>query len=189
MPPTDEADELPIERPHPHDLAAVASLDARSFPSGWGIESLATDLDRDGRGVWFRVLREGTSVVAYLVAWWLADEVHVIRVAVEPARRREGHARRLLEALLEMAATAGARLVTLEVRASNRAARALYGALGFTEVGVRPGYYPDRDPPEDAVLLTRWMVPPDPSARAGGGEGDGGGSPEGVGGPPGRVGG
>lgn len=159
-----------LETPTPDDLARVADLDARAFPTGWGIESLARDLARDGQGVWFRVLRENEVLVAYLVAWWLADDVHVVRVGVEPARRREGHARRLLEALLEVAKDSGARLVTLEVRASNRAARALYGALGFDEVGRRRGYYPDADPPEDAVLLTRWIdrsPDPDQPARSG----------------------
>jgi ribosomal-protein-alanine N-acetyltransferase len=151
---------LEVVRVTPDDLDAVAALDARAFAIPWTQKSLAQDVARDGQGTWCRLLREGGEVVAYLIAWWLLDEVHVVRVAVDPAHRRRGHARRLVEALVLAAGHSGARLVTLEVRASNVAAWALYGSLAFAVVGRRPGYYDDVTPPEDAILLTRWIDPP-----------------------------
>src|SRR5213078_3750776 len=45
-----------------------------------------------------------------------------------------------------------ARVMTLEVRLSNQAAKALYARFGFRPVGIRPRYYSDNG--EDALILT-----------------------------------
>ncbi len=72
-------------------------------------------------------------------------------VGVHPERRRRGIARALVRTLLGALGAAGARQVYLEVRESNVAARQLYAAYGFGEVGRRARYY--RRPVEDAVIL------------------------------------
>ncbi len=100
--------------------------------------------------------RRGTTsrgIRAYCAYQVVADEAHVHNLAVVPEARRQGLARRLLALTLEIAAGKGARAVHLEVRAGNAAARALYRAMGFDEVGKRHGYY--SAPVEDAVLLSR----------------------------------
>jgi ribosomal-protein-alanine N-acetyltransferase len=83
-----------------------------------------------------------------------ADEVEILLVAVVPHARRRGVGRALVEALL---ADAGARRAHLEVRASNRAAIALYERTGFVAAGVRKRYYADG---EDALVMARTVETP-----------------------------
>lgn len=102
-------------------------------------------------GVPFLVAETDAGVVGYAIGRVAADEGEILNVAVQPEWRRRGIARRLVEALLAALAAAGARQVYLEVRESNVAARQLYTAFGFGEVGRRARYY--RRPVEDAVVL------------------------------------
>ena len=102
-------------------------------------------------GVPFLVAETDAGVVGYAIGRVAADEGEILNVAVQPEWRRRGIARRLVEALLAALAAAGARQVYLEVRESNVAARQLYAAFGFGEVGRRARYY--RRPVEDAVVL------------------------------------
>lgn len=91
--------------------------------------------------------------VAGLVGlWFVMDEAHVVIIGNRPADRRKGIGELLLIAAMEAAVRRGARVVTLEVRSSNKAARALYHKYGFREVGVRKRYYADNN--EDAVIMT-----------------------------------
>lgn len=133
------------------DRDAVLALEAVTEPRPLGWTALGAEAaGPDGCLV---VLREGDAVVrGFASGRLLAGTVHVLRLAVDPASRRRGHGRALLAALLAWAVEVAADEVTLEVRAGNVAARALYGAAGFAEVGRRPRYYPDG---EDAVLMTR----------------------------------
>ena len=68
-----------------------------------------------------------------------------------PDVRRGGIGRALVQAVISALAARGVRQIYLEVRESNAGARAMYGALGFQEVGRRRGYY--RRPAEDAIVL------------------------------------
>jgi ribosomal-protein-alanine N-acetyltransferase len=79
------------------------------------------------------------------------DELHINSLAVEEGWRRRGVARRLLAHVIRHAVEAGARGATLEVRASNQAARALYEGLAFKVEGLRRDYY--QEPREDALIL------------------------------------
>jgi ribosomal-protein-alanine N-acetyltransferase len=101
---------------------------------------------------------------AYIVYWVVADEMHLLNLAVHPARRRQGIARALLTEALARVRTQGVVVVWLEVRPSNAAALALYQAFGFEEVGVRPGYYSDCG--EDALVYAlTWASPSGPDGK------------------------
>ena len=76
--------------------------------------------------------------------------MHLLNLAVHPARRRRGISRALLTASLEKARGQGAEVVWLEVRPSNQAALTLYQSFGFKEVGIRQNYYTDNG--EDALI-------------------------------------
>ncbi|MBL9039711.1 MAG: ribosomal protein S18-alanine N-acetyltransferase, partial [Archangium sp.] len=88
----------------------------------------------------------------FVIDWLVVDEVHVLNVATDTTFRRQGVARRVLTAVLETGRAQRCRLATLEVRASNTAAKALYASLGFQPVGLRRAYYSDNK--EDAVVMT-----------------------------------
>ena len=90
------------------------------------------------------------GVVAFVVAWQVVDELHLLNVATRIDQRRRGIARALLGAVVAHARPARIRHVLLEVRRSNVAAIALYRAVGFFAMGVRARYYPDD---EDAVEM------------------------------------
>jgi ribosomal protein S18 acetylase RimI-like enzyme len=87
-----------------------------------------------------------------LLAWHIGDELELLDIATDARERRRGLGRALLWALEGEARARGASAIYLEVRPSNGAARSLYVAHGFDEVGRRPRYYPDG---EDALLMRR----------------------------------
>ena len=83
------------------------------------------------------------------------DEAELLTIAVAPDARRKGLGRSLLDQFLAEAATRGAAIVFLEVDSLNTAARALYQARGFTQVGLRRNYYREGPEPSDALVLSR----------------------------------
>ncbi|MBM3156748.1 MAG: ribosomal-protein-alanine N-acetyltransferase [Chloroflexi bacterium] len=92
------------------------------------------------------------KVLGFAGLWFMADEAHLANIAVRLDRRREGIGELLLIAVIDLAIERQARFFTLEVRASNKEAQALYGKFGLIEVGTRRGYYMDNK--EDAVIMT-----------------------------------
>ncbi len=84
--------------------------------------------------------------------WMMAGEAHITNIAVWEKHRRQGIGESLLISLIDLATELNARFITLEVRASNTAAQSLYSKYGFTEAGVRRGYYTDNR--EDGVLMS-----------------------------------
>jgi ribosomal-protein-alanine N-acetyltransferase len=95
------------------------------------------------------------EIVAHGIMSLGADECHVLNLCVHPQWQGMGIGRRLLRRLLALARDKGADTAFLEVRVSNIAARGLYAAEGFCEIGTRRGYYPARNGREDAVVLAR----------------------------------
>jgi ribosomal-protein-alanine N-acetyltransferase len=97
-------------------------------------------------------------IVGFVGFWVMAGEAHITSIAVRTKYRRRGIGELLLIASVEQAMAYNADVVTLEVRASNKGAQALYIKYGFNEVGVRKGYYLDRGPSgdtrEDALIMT-----------------------------------
>ena len=99
------------------------------------------------------------EVNAYGIMSIAAGESHVLNLCVCPAWHGCGLGRQLLAKLLEVARDHRAGTMLLEVRPSNRRALRLYESMGFSEVGVRRGYYPARNGREDALLLAMDLVP------------------------------
>jgi ribosomal-protein-alanine N-acetyltransferase len=84
----------------------------------------------------------------------------VLNLCIEPREQGRGVGRRLLRALLRLAAGHGARRVFLEVRPSNPHAIALYDKEGFNEIGRRPRYYPAHVGREDAIVMAKELLDP-----------------------------
>src|SRR5690606_38019626 len=82
-----------------------------------------------------------------------AGEAHVLNCCVAPTSQGEGHGRRLMRRLIDLARWHHAERIYLEVRPSNTAAIALYHDLGFNEIARRPKYYPTASGREDALVM------------------------------------
>lgn len=91
-------------------------------------------------------------VVGFAGFWFMADEAHLISIALREEYHRLGIGELLLISVIDLATELNARIITLEVRASNIVAQSLYYKYGFTQVGLRHGYYTDNR--EDGVLMT-----------------------------------
>jgi ribosomal-protein-alanine N-acetyltransferase len=131
-------------------------IEELSFPSPWSRRVFEEELGRELSHL--KVLREEPNgpLVAFVNYWVVHDEIHVLNVATHPERRRRGHGRRLMDHVLRIARIRRARLVTLEVRRGNDAARQLYAELGFEAIGVRPRYYENA---EDAIVMMLRLRP------------------------------
>lgn len=133
-------------------LAAIHELCFRT-PRAWSEREFADILA--GPGVFLLPHEFG-----FLIGRVIADEAELLTVAVHPNRRREGIGRALVEQFLKEASTCGATTAFLEVGQRNKAARALYSGLGFSETGRRKDYY--RTPEGgavDALTLSLSLVP------------------------------
>jgi ribosomal-protein-alanine N-acetyltransferase len=133
------------------DVPDVHRIEAASFPMPWPDYAFRQELQTN-RLAHYLVVRAGNETVAYGGMWLLVDEAHITTFAVLPEWRRRGIGGRLMVALMDAALRLKARVMTLEVRLSNKPARALYASFGFKPVGVRPRYYSDNG--EDALIMT-----------------------------------
>ncbi len=144
------------------DLEGVLSIEEASFPHPWTREQFLEELRRQdlSRCVVAVLPADGPpglspgkeKVIGFLVAWLVADELHINNLAVAPGFRRSGAASGLLEHVLDQGREEGARWCQLEVSAGNTGAQALYGRFGFQVRGSRKGYYRNG---EDAVVMAK----------------------------------
>lgn len=136
-------------------VAQIAALERRCFSAPWSERSIASELENP-LASWFVAL-EGERVLGYVGAQSVQGEADMMNLAVLPEFRRQGIAKALLAALEEHLREHGVNALTLEVRASNAPALALYEKWGFQQVGRRKGYY--EKPKEDALILKKeWTV-------------------------------
>ena len=95
--------------------------------------------------------------MGYVGSQTVMDETDMMNIAVHPDCRRQGIAAALVNARVASLQDMGSHSLTLEVRASNAPARALYDMLGFQQVGLRRNYY--HNPKEDALILRKeWSI-------------------------------
>lgn len=132
-------------------LAVLAEIEKACFHAPWSESMLREEL---GKGIFLVAERDGQAV-GYVGCQTVLDEGYITNVAVSPDARRQGIARALIAKLTDEARAAGLAFVTLEVRASNVPAIALYEGAGFGRVGVRKNFY--TAPTEDAALMTLFL--------------------------------
>lgn len=136
------------------DIETLMALENRCFAWPWGRLSFEGELaGRDGGSLAARAATSSgdEELIAYLFHRFIADEVHIHRIAVSPEWRRQGIGSRLVGECLQRARRRGVTAVVLEVRPSNTEAVALYRRFGFQVIATRPGYYTDGR--EDALIL------------------------------------
>lgn len=140
---------IEIRRMQKRDIPTVYEIECICFRSPWSKLSLLSELRNDV--ACYLVLTVDDRIVGYGGMWTLYDEAHVTNIAVLPAYRRRGFAKKMLLSLMAWAIQRGAEKMTLEVRETNAGAQQLYAGLGFLQQGRRPRYYDDTG--EAALLL------------------------------------
>ena len=135
------------------DLTGVLEVESESFNNPWTREMYAWELQNQEVCHIYVVRTPDCEVAGFCAFWLVFDEMHINNVAMRPAFRGRGLGTALMHHVLAEGARLGALRATLEVRASNVAARRLYERLGFRLLGSRRNYY--SNPVEDAVILWR----------------------------------
>jgi [ribosomal protein S18]-alanine N-acetyltransferase len=132
------------------DLPQVIAIERRAFPTPWSLAMFVLELSKPS-GICLAALEDGV-IVAYLVCSRYDTVWHLMNVAVDPVRQRQGIASALLVRLFDQADKPSEQY-TLEVRTSNDAAIRLYERFGFRPAGRRRAYYHDNR--EDALIMWR----------------------------------
>ena len=135
-------------------IPQIAALERACFSRPWSEESLQSELWNDSAVIIVAEGEDGT-VLGYAGLQTVLDEGYINNVAVDEKFRRQGVADELIAAFVRFG-QAKLAFLTLEVRASNAPAIALYAKHGFAEVGRRKNYY--EAPKEDAVLMTLYFA-------------------------------
>lgn len=141
------------------DAGAIGALERQCFADPWPEEAVAAYINggnclmlcAEGEGA----EGEGGELLGYVGMQHVLDEGYIGNVCTAPQHRRRGVARALLAELESRSRRLGLAFLTLEARASNAAAIALYEGAGYERVGTRPGYY--QHPAEDAVIMTLFL--------------------------------
>jgi [ribosomal protein S18]-alanine N-acetyltransferase len=136
------------------DLPRVLGIERRAFPTPWSLAMFVLELSKPS-GICLAAI-QAPALVGYLVCARYDEVYHLMNIAVDPNRHRQGIARTLLEAMLDRGGHDAN--YTLEVRVSNAPAIALYERYDFRSVGTRRHYYSDNG--EDALIMWRAVGTP-----------------------------
>ena len=146
---------MKIETMNASHVDQIAELEKLCFSDPWSANSIASELDN--KLAFWLVATDEDRVAGYIGSQTVMEETDMMNVAVHPDYRRKGVAEALVNDLTENLKKMGSHCLTLEVRASNAPAIALYEKLGFSEIGRRKNYY--RNPREDALILRKeWEI-------------------------------
>lgn len=142
-----------IRQMRPDDIEKISVIESQSFSSPWTAGMFSEELDNP-LATYLVAVCSG-QIAAYAGFWTIFDEIHITNIAVAPCFRRQHIGTGLIERILSIAAEKNIRGITLEVRAGNAAAIALYQRFGFKTEGRRKEYYSDNR--EDALIM--WLYP------------------------------
>lgn len=134
------------------DLPKIVEIERLAFPTPWSLNSFERELTLPFSRLTVAATNEAESsaIAGFLCRWIVADECHVLNIAVHPDSRRAGIGAELLNVAIADARIKKASVVTLEVRRSNLPARCLYRKYEFEERRLRKHYY---GPGEDAIVM------------------------------------
>jgi ribosomal-protein-alanine N-acetyltransferase len=139
------------------DLPRIIEIEQVAFPTPWSLASFQRELSLPFSRIMVALADDKATaepadkpIIGFLCRWLIADECHILNVAVPPELRRKGIGTQLISAAIAEARDSGADVVTLEVRRSNLAARQLYRKFDFEERRLRRHYY---GPGEDAIVM------------------------------------
>lgn len=132
-------------------VSQIGQIEKLCFSDPWSENSIRYELTNP-LSLWLVAVCDGT-VAGYVGSQSVMGEADMMNIAVHPDYRKQGVAQMLIAQLIAMLSINDVHSLTLEVRASNDPAIALYDKMGFVQVGRRPNYY--RNPKEDALILRK----------------------------------
>ena len=137
----------------PEHLDGVMEIERQSFPTPWSRALFEEEVGRSFSHSIVVLSEPEGEVLGYAVCWTVAEESHLLNIAVRPEARGKGIGRLLLRECIRRGKNSRSRSIFLEVRPGNEPAHSLYRREGFRFVGIRKGYYTDTG--EDALVLSR----------------------------------
>lgn len=135
------------------DVEFVAAIEKRNFREPWTRRAFLAEIAAAPVSQPL-VIEHQSQIIGYVVPWFVADEMQIANIAIHEDFRRRGLARQIMLYLCELAQQRHCRVVHLEVRRSNNAARQLYESLGFQTTGFRRDYYGSG---ADALLMSKQL--------------------------------
>lgn len=135
------------------DIKEIADLEKECFSEPWSENSLREELDNETAR--FYVIRDSASLLGYIGANNICNEVYITNVAVNSKHRGKGYGKALVNHLIKQSELERAFFITLEVRKSNENAISLYEKCGFKNVGERKNFY--SKPTEDAIIYNYYL--------------------------------
>jgi [ribosomal protein S18]-alanine N-acetyltransferase len=154
------------------DLDTVLSLELALFgDEAWSRQMLAGELGQQPASRLYLVAEDDGQIVGYAGLLAAGGQADVLTIAVDTARWGQGVGSALLRQLLAEATRRGCSEVFLEVRADNERAQRLYRWWGFTDVGIRRGYYQPSG--TDAIVMRRPLSGQAPAGPGTDDDGDG----------------
>jgi len=138
------------------DVAHVLEIESLSFPNPWREMTFRGEIYNQPVSFPFVIVHKfQRKIIGYVIFWCIKERAQINNIAIHPDFRRMGIAESVLFQVLDQIRKAGAKLITLEVRLSNLAARSLYNKLGFEVFGIKENYY--NDPREDALIMGKFL--------------------------------
>ena len=134
-------------------MREIARLEAENFTDAWSEESLGSTFEYDYNHL--LVEEKDGRVVGYVIYADIQGDAELLRIAVDKRYRRTGIGNKLMKDMISELVEAGTDRISLEVRAHNLPAIALYKKYGFEEIFVRENYY--HNPDDDALILIKGM--------------------------------
>ncbi len=135
------------------DLDQILNIQNQCFSNGWSRETFEQSLASENCRV--LVEEEEGTLRGYAVVFAEQNEADLFALATAPAFRKKGIASSLLDTIQN---SFGIKKISLELRASNEAAKQLYLKYGFRVDGIKRDYY--TAPPENAILMVCALNPP-----------------------------
>ncbi|MBN2340333.1 MAG: ribosomal protein S18-alanine N-acetyltransferase [Deltaproteobacteria bacterium] len=144
------ASDIQIASATAEHLDAICNIENTCFLTPWTKDAVQSEISDIGWSRTIVALRE-SQVLGYCLYWLVADEIQLLKVAVHPQYQRKGVGGSMLQHIIHDGLSKKIHSITLELRASNPAARRLYEKLNFQVTGIRRGYYTDTG--DDALLM------------------------------------
>lgn len=142
-----------LREAQPEDIGPLLELERACFDDPWTRDAFLQEMALPHAELWMLFDEGEGEPVAYINFWVSVGEVSLLNVAVRPSFRRQGLAGMLMSWMEALGREQGGESVFLEVRRSNEGAIALYRKAGFSQVGIRKGYYSAGG--EDAVVMSK----------------------------------